>query len=178
MPFTISLKASAIQVSIVTSAGQTDLANVPTPIISITDGRRVIRDTPRRMRLPVDFEYITLDRKQTAKMIRADLKKWYPDTKFSVRSEMMSGGYTCVRVTWNGETPHQDEVRAFLEWYEGAVSDDSGDGVDPVVTQIEGRWYRFDVDYLSVNRYDDTPEVIDGQARAIVPKLVDGSGDV
>lgn len=139
---------------------------------------RVIRDTPRRMRLPVDFEYITLDRKQTAKMIRADLKKRYPDTTFSVRPEMMSGGYTCVRVTWNGEAPHQDEVRAFLAQYEGAVSDDSGDGVDPVVTQIEGRWYRFDVDYLSVNRYDDTPEVIDGQARVIVPKLAEGSADV
>lgn len=178
MPFTISLKTTAIQVSVVTSAGQTDLASVPTPIISIADTHRVIRDTPRRMRLPVDFEYITLDRKQTAKMIRADLKKWYPDTAFSVRSEMMSGGYACVRVTWNGEAPPQDEVRAFLAQYEGAVSDDSGDGVDPVVTQIEGRWYRFDVDYLSVNRYDDTPEVIDGQARVIVPKLVEGSSDV
>lgn len=175
MVFTIKIKnrGTEIRTSITSANGQ-----ALTTTTAIEPQSHVIRETPKRMRLPVDFEYITLDRKQTAKMIRADLKRWYPEKKFSVQSEMMSGGYAGVKVTWNGEAPKQDEVRAFLEQYEGAVSDESGDGVDPVVAFVEGRWYRFDVDYLSVNRYDDIPEVIDGQARVIVPKLVEGSGDV
>lgn len=176
MPITIRLSVDPDAIAAVEHA--LDEFNHAIEDALVEPQRRVIRDTPKRMRLPVDFEYITLDRKQTAKMIRADLKRWYPETKFSVTTDMMSGGYASVKVTWNGEAPKQDEVRAFLEQYEGAVSDESGDSVDPVAVQIEGCWYRFDVDYLSVNRYDDTPDVIDGQARVIVPKLVEGSADV
>jgi len=175
MPFTISMKHGGIEsrMTITSADGQ-----ALTMTTAIEPQSRVIRETPKRMRLPVDFEYITLDRKQTAKLIRADLKRWYPLVKFSVLSETMSDGYSMVAVTWTTSEPPMDEVRAFLDQYCGAVADDSGESADPVVTQVEGRWYRFDVDYLSVNRYDPTPDVIDGQARVIVPKLVEGSGDV
>lgn len=172
MAFTISLKHSGIEsrMSVTSSDGQ-----ALTVTTAIEPQSRVIREAPKRMRLPVDFDYITLDRKQTAKLIREDLKRWYPLTKFSVTTELMSSGYTSIKVKWADSEPPMDEVQAFLDRYESTVSDESGDFADPVVTQIEGRWYHFGADYISCERM---PGMIEGSARVIVPKLVEGSGNV
>lgn len=175
MAFTIKIKnrGTEIRTRITSADGQ-----ALTTTTAIEPQSRVIRDTPKRMRLPVDFDYITLDRKQTAKLIREDLKRWYPDIKFSVTTKLMSGGYTSIHVEWKTEAVKMDEIRAFLDQYRGAVVDDSGDGMDAVVTQIEGRWYRFGVDYLSCYWQLDEPVMIEGTAWVIVPKLGEGSGDV
>lgn len=122
---------------------------------SIEPQRRVIRDTPKKVRiyeLPQGFEYINVDIKKTAKLIREDLEKAYPLTKFSVRTQKMSGGTSSVNVRWQSDGPEMDEVDAFLARYEGSVSDESGDFRDNCVVLIEDRWYHFQPTFISCQR--------------------------
>jgi len=147
---------------------------------SITQPRRVIWDTPNRMKmsdLPKGFEYTRLDRKQTAKLIREDLKTYYPQTKFSVRTESLSGGYAVIKVRWESGDPNTDEMYKFLRRYEGADSD-LGDNLYFIVTEIEGRWYHFAVDYITVERTGGNPGVIEGTVVKRVPKLAEGGKGV
>lgn len=58
---------------------------------------------------------------ETAKLIRADLKKSFPGVKFSVRSDSYSGGAS-VRVHWT-DGPTADAVNRVLKRYEGGRFD-------------------------------------------------------
>jgi hypothetical protein len=58
---------------------------------------------------------------ECAKLIRQDLKKHYPLTKFSVRSENYSMGNS-IRVAWE-DGANTEEIRAKLNKYEGGKFD-------------------------------------------------------
>lgn len=135
---------------------------------------RVFRTPPRRIKLPAPdgVEVIIVNRKQTAKLIREDLKRAYPSVKFSVTTKMMSGGYTSIDVTWKDEAIKMDEVCTLLDQYRGAISD-LDDGLDHVAVEIEGRWYHFEVDYLGCYLTSDVPEFVEGKAARKVAGLED-----
>lgn len=118
--------------------------------------QRIVRETPQRIKLmskPEGFEYIYVPLKNTAKLIREDLKRYYPLTKFSVRTQRMSGGTSAINVQWQSDGPEMDEVDAFLDRYSGSVSDESGDFRDNVAVLIDGRWYHFEATFISCERH-------------------------
>lgn len=134
-------------------------------VVEIQPATCVVYTPPPRQKfpLPTGFEYISVDLKTTSKLIRQELKKEYRLTKFSIRSEVMSGGTSVIRVRWFNDkhSPTMDEVDTLLDKYSGAVLDDSGDVMDSVAVQIEHRWYHFEVTYISCQR--DT-QVVEGIA--------------
>lgn len=62
-----------------------------------------------------DIRYVSA--KDTAKLVRALLKRTYPGIKFSVRTDTYAGGAT-VRVAWT-DGPSEPEVREFTRPYAG-----------------------------------------------------------
>ena len=68
---------------------------------------------------PQEKEY--LDTARTAKLVRGALKRAFLGTKFSVRSNVYSGG-SSIDVTWTGG-PGDTEVKKALRGYEGAAFD-------------------------------------------------------
>jgi hypothetical protein len=58
----------------------------------------------------------------TAKLIRAKLKEAFPGTRFSVRSNVYSGGAS-INIGWTEDTPKHDEVKAVSDPFEGATFD-------------------------------------------------------
>jgi len=149
-------RQAKIEMSITDVAGQT-----LTVARSIAPRSQVLRETPQRIKLvnfPPDQRYISVTLKQTARLIRADLRKAYRLTKFMVRIQQMSSGTSVINVRWSSDGPEEAEVSALLERYRGAASD-GHEGMDEVVTLIEGRWYHFEVTYISCQR---ETMVIDG----------------
>lgn len=69
-----------------------------------------------------------------AKNIRMELKKLYPDTKFSVRSESFANG-NAVRIEWTGG-PDRSEVDHLLEKYQVG----SFDAMIDLRTDTETEW--------------------------------------
>jgi hypothetical protein len=58
---------------------------------------------------------------ETAKLVRAELKKQFPDFKFSVKSSKYAGGAS-VDITWDNGLP-QSEVEKFIDKFSGAGFD-------------------------------------------------------
>lgn len=58
---------------------------------------------------------------ETAKLVRAELKRSFPGTKFSVRSDVYAGGAS-IRVRWT-DGPLEKNVRAKLVGFSGADFD-------------------------------------------------------
>lgn len=53
---------------------------------------------------------------QASKMMKAELKKAYPETKFSVRSESFAGG-NAIRIEWT-EGPQEKDVKQITDKYQ------------------------------------------------------------
>lgn len=67
--------------------------------------------------------YLTVS--ETAKLIRIQLKKQFPNTKFSVRSSSYSGGAS-IRISWiDGQT--QKTVERYVRGFEGSSFDGMND---------------------------------------------------
>jgi len=67
----------------------------------------------------MEKQYITCA--DTAKLMRAALKAQFPGVKFSVRSDVYSGGAS-IRVTWT-DGPFANDVEKIAKRYEGATFD-------------------------------------------------------
>lgn len=106
---------------------------------------------------------------ETAKLLRASLKRNFPAVKFSVRSSVYSGGAS-VRVDWtNG--PRQSAVQAVCDRFNGADFDGMQDLKtyhDTVLTDEQGntRSVHFGADFIFANRHE-SPEV----ATAVIERL-------
>lgn len=115
-------------------------------------------------KVPDKSEWDKLPRKrfdtaETAKLVREALKREFPNTKFSVKSIVYSGG-SSIRVSYvNGE--QQDRVKKVTDYFEGADFDGMQDMKvyrDDVPVYWEGKWYigNMGADYIFVAReYSD-----------------------
>jgi len=93
--------------------------------------------------------------KEVAKLIREALGREFPNTKFSVRSSVYSGG-SSIRVSYvDGE--QQNRVKKVAHYFEGSDFDGMQDmkiSRDSVPVYWEGNWYmgRMGADYVFVDR--------------------------
>ena len=87
---------------------------------------------------------------ETAKFIRAELKKHFPGVKFSVVSSVYSGGAS-IRVKYNDESVGEREVMARAKFFEGATFDAMTDYKDYVNAQFNGQEVSFGSDYVFVD---------------------------
>ena len=67
------------------------------------------------------MQVIRFSTAETAKLIRKELKHYFPSTKFSVRSHVYSGG-SSINISWF-DGPMQSEVDAIAKRFEGASFD-------------------------------------------------------
>lgn len=63
---------------------------------------------------------------ETAKLIRSHLKQYYPEVKFSVRSDNYAGG-SSIRVTYDSDVIGSFALKQELAIFEGATFDGSID---------------------------------------------------
>ncbi len=83
----------------------------------------------------------SLDIVETAKVVRSELKKAFPDTKFSVTTQRYSMGSSCtVRYT---DGPPSKAVNACIEWISGKTFDGMDDSTHYHYTIYNGEPVQF-----------------------------------
>lgn len=104
-------------------------------------------------------EYISVT--ETAKLVRADLKKNWPMIKFSVRSSKYSLGAS-IDVYWT-DGPTTESVDIIIKRYEGASFDGSIDLMSYHDSALDGRKVRFSADFVfaqrSISREEEKTEL-------------------
>lgn len=86
---------------------------------------------------------------ETAKKIRKELKKAFPEVKFSVRSSSYSGG-SSVDVNWE-DGPMQEEVERVTEKFNSCSFDSMQDMKVTTGYEYKGKIYN-GADYIFANR--------------------------
>jgi hypothetical protein len=87
----------------------------------------------------------------TAKLIRAELKKAFPKTTFSVRSKVYSGG-SSIRVTWS-DGPTDAAVQSLLNRFRGSDFDGMQDmKISREAVWLDGRRVRMGADHIFTKR--------------------------
>lgn len=87
---------------------------------------------------------------ETAKLIRAELKKNFAGVKFSVRSSVYSGGAS-IRVHYNDANVAENAVREVAQKFEGASFDAMTDYKDYHNSFFEGQEVSWGSDYVFVD---------------------------
>jgi len=87
---------------------------------------------------------------ETAKLIRAALKEAFPGVKFSVKSNVYSGGASINIKYENGPTCSQ--VKSVVSVFEGSYFDGMTDYKGSNYTSLNGEEVRFGADFVFVNR--------------------------
>ncbi len=90
---------------------------------------------------------------ETAKLIRAELKKLHPGVKFSVRSSQYSGGAS-IHVSYSHPEIDQWTLTDALRPFNGATFDGMTDSKNYVANELDGEPVHFGADYVFV-RNDD-----------------------
>jgi hypothetical protein len=99
----------------------------------------------------------TLSVAETAKLVRAALKRTYPGNKFSVRSNRYSGGGS-IRIEWtNG--PAESDVERLTKMFEGSDFDAGQDLKTYKDHEWMGKRVHFCVDHVICDR-SYTPEAV------------------
>lgn len=107
---------------------------------------------------------ISVDYKDSKKLLVAALKATFPTVKFSIKRH---GG--SVDVGWvNG--PTQKEVQAVTQKFEGKHTDYTGDYVDPSYHEVEGQSYHYALGFIFVGR-DFTEEFLEAVWSAYTEKF-------
>ena len=96
----------------------------------------------------LNSEYISVT--DTAKFLRAALKKHFAGVKFSVRSDSYSGGAS-IRVRWT-DGPTQDEVNMVAKKFAGATFDGMQDLKEYHSSEFEGRRVHWGADFVFTDR--------------------------
>lgn len=117
----------------------------------------------------------------TAKLVRAELKRKYPGQKFSVRSHTYAGGAS-ISISYTGG-PDQREVEGTVNWLQGADFDgmiDMKTYRDSVLVANEDGSYeeiRSGADFIHAQRYvaDEEREALMAEIEAIVGHPLKGS---
>lgn len=92
---------------------------------------------------------------ETAKLIRAALKEAFPGVKFSVRSDVYSGGAS-IRINYtNG--PSAKQVEGIAQAFQGAYFDGMTDYKGCNYNTLDGEQVRFGADFVFVNRQLTAP---------------------
>jgi hypothetical protein len=87
---------------------------------------------------------------ETAKLVRAALKESFPGVKFSVRSDVYSGGAS-IRINYvNGPTAEQ--VKGVVSVFEGSYFCGMTDYKGSNYSSLDGEEVSFGADYIFVNR--------------------------
>jgi hypothetical protein len=86
----------------------------------------------------------------TAKLIRQALKEAFPDVKFSVRSDVYSGGAS-IRVKWT-DGPNTRQVEAVAKVFEGGYFDGMIDYQGSCYSLLDGQVTSFGADFVFCNR--------------------------
>jgi hypothetical protein len=108
----------------------------------------------------------------TAKLIRASLKEAFPGVKFSVRSDVYSGG-SSIRIAYT-DGPTGAQVDAVVQRFSGAYFDGSIDYKGSVYAMMDGKAVKFCADFIFVNR-SLSDNVLAGVLRRVGNKFgVDG----
>jgi len=110
--------------------------------------------------------------KETAVLVRAALKESFPGVKFSVKSDVYSGGAS-IRIRWmDGPNPAQvDEV---VSVFKGGYFDGMIDYQGSITSMLDGELVRFGADFIFTNR-DYSDAMIERAIQAVANKY--GSGD-
>lgn len=93
-------------------------------------------------------EYISVT--DTAKLVRADLKKHFPGVRFSVRSSKYAGGAS-LDIRWT-DGPTLREVDDVVQRYAGATFDGMTDSTTYHDAELDGRVVHFGADYVITQR--------------------------
>ncbi len=92
---------------------------------------------------------------QTAKLVRAALKEAFPGVKFSVRSDVYSGGAS-IRINYtNG--PSEAQVKGIAQAFQGGYFDGMTDYQGSNYNSLDGVEVRFGADFVFVNRQLTAP---------------------
>jgi hypothetical protein len=86
----------------------------------------------------------------TAKLIRKALKESFPGVKFSVRSDVYSGG-SSINVSWT-DGPTSKMVEAVAKTFQGAYFDGMQDYKGSTFAMIDGEQVRFGADFVFCER--------------------------
>lgn len=87
---------------------------------------------------------------ETAKLVRAALKKAFPEMKFSVKSKSYSGGAS-IDIHWiDGPTAY--EVEQVTSKFQGSTFDSSIDLKSSVTGELDGEKVQFGSDYIFCER--------------------------
>lgn len=89
----------------------------------------------------------------TGKLIRQDLKAAFPSVKFGVRCKRSGGGWSYIVVSWEG-APDREAVEQIIARYRGEQYDIVNDYHDSVAVEIEGRWYHFESNHVSLDHIE------------------------
>lgn len=104
---------------------------------------------------------------ETAKLIRAALKEAFPGVKFSVRSDVYSGGAS-IRVNYtNG--PSASQVKGIAQAFQGGYFDGMTDYQGTNYNSLDGVEVRFGADFVFVNR-NLTQPVLTGIVSVVLNK--------
>lgn len=87
---------------------------------------------------------------ETAKLVRAALKESFPGVKFSVRSDVYSGGASIRVVYTNG--PSAKQVESVAKVFEGSYFDGMTDYKGSNFNTFNGQEVSFGADFVFVNR--------------------------
>lgn len=101
---------------------------------------------------------------ETAKLIRKALKEAFPGVKFSVRSDVYSGGAS-VRVRWT-DGPNEKQVEAVAHVFKGSYFDGSIDLKGSTYAMVDGEQVHFGADYVFCNR-DCSDALVDKAIAAV-----------
>lgn len=88
---------------------------------------------------------------ETAKLVRAALKEAFPGVRFSVKSDVYSGGASINIKYTDGPTCKQ--VKAVAQMFEGSYFDGMTDYKGSNYGSLDGEEVRFGADFIFVNRY-------------------------
>ncbi len=107
----------------------------------------------------------------TAKLLRQVLKKAFPKTKFSVRSDTYSGGAS-IRIHWT-DGPTRKQVENLVKKFEGAGFDGMTDYKSSREHTFQGQPVHFGADYIFTER-DYSNELLQ-EALAKIAEVSNGS---
>jgi len=87
---------------------------------------------------------------ETAKLVRAALKESFPGVKFSVRSDVYSGGAS-IRINYT-DGPTCQQVKAVVSVFEGSYFDGMTDYKGNNYGSLDGQEVSFGADFIFVDR--------------------------
>lgn len=101
------------------------------------------------------METIRYSTTETAKLIRKELKEKFPTIKFSVRSDIYSGG-SSINVYFSAPRNEEGfalraEINKIIKTFQGATFDGMTDMKDYITQEKNGQIIRYGVDFVFAN---------------------------